>query len=195
VLYPLSYGGGNGRNDTSSGELPARVIPHRYSEPVTSIVNTPSELPECFDQRPTRVLVVDDSEVIRRLIAVNLELEGFEVFLAEDGEECLEVIETVAPDVITLDVVMPRMDGFATAARLRAGAATCSLPIVMVTACAQDSDRARGRELGVDAYLTKPFDPADLVKVVRGVSSRGGRVSPGVPLGGASGPAGPVTAP
>jgi DNA-binding response OmpR family regulator len=139
---------------------------------VTSIVRTPTELPEYPAVRPTRVLVVDDSEVIRRLIAVNLELEGFEVFLAEDGQECLEVVETVAPDVITLDVMMPRLDGFATAARLRASPLTCALPIVMVTACAQSSDVARGRELGVDAYLTKPFDPADLVKVVRGASSR-----------------------
>lgn len=123
-----------------------------------------------------RVLVVDDSEVIRRLIAVNLELEGFEVFLAEDGQECLDVVDAVAPDVVTLDVVMPRLDGFATAARLRAGPTTSGLPIVMVTACAQDSDLALGAELGVDAYLTKPFDPADLVRVVR---DAGGRREPG----------------
>ncbi|MBS2966466.1 response regulator [Actinocrinis puniceicyclus] len=117
---------------------------------------------------PTRrVLVVDDSAVIRQLIAVNLELEGFEVFLAEDGQECLDVVEAVHPDVVTLDVVMPRLDGFATAARLRSGRATSGLPIVMVTACAQESDLARGRELGVEAYLTKPFEPAELVRAVR----------------------------
>jgi DNA-binding response OmpR family regulator len=116
------------------------------------------------------VLVVDDSEVIRRLIAVNLELEGFEVHVAEDGQECLDVVDRVAPDVVTLDVMMPRLDGFATAARLRSGESTRSLPIVMVTACAQESDRARGLELGVEAYLTKPFDPADLVRAVRGAA-------------------------
>ncbi len=126
-----------------------------------------SELREGSQARARRVLVVDDSEVIRRLIAVNLELEGFEVFLAEDGQECLDVVETVAPDVITLDVVMPRLDGFSTAARLRSGSATQDLPIVMVTACAQESDLARGRELGVEAYLTKPFEPEDLVHAVR----------------------------
>jgi DNA-binding response OmpR family regulator len=119
------------------------------------------------------VLVVDDSEVIRRLIAVNLELEGFEVYVAEDGQECLDVVDMVAPDVVTLDVVMPRLDGFATAARLRSGATTRGLPIVMVSACAQESDLARGRELGVEAYLTKPFDPADLVRVVRGAVGLG----------------------
>jgi len=113
------------------------------------------------------VLVVDDQELIRQLIAVNLELEGFEVFLAEDGQDCLDRVEQIAPDVITLDVVMPRLDGFATAARLRAVAATRGLPIVMVTACTQESDLARGRELKVDGYVTKPFDPADLVRAVR----------------------------
>ena len=117
--------------------------------------------------RRPRVLVVDDSEVIRQLIAVNLELEGFEVHLAEDGMDCLSLLDSVQPDAITLDVVMPRLDGFATLARLRGAAATRTLPVVMVTACAQESDLARGRELGVQAYLTKPFDPAELVRTVR----------------------------
>ncbi len=117
--------------------------------------------------RRPRVLVVDDSDVIRRLIAVNLELEGFEVHLAEDGLDCLELLEAVRPDAVTLDVVMPRLDGFATLARLRGRPATRELPVVMVTACTQESDLARGRELGVQAYLTKPFDPAELVRTVR----------------------------
>lgn len=134
---------------------------------MTGAVEDRSELREGTGVRARRVLVVDDSEVIRRLIAVNLELEGFDVYLAEDGQECLDVVETVAPDVITLDVVMPRLDGFSTAARLRSGGLTRELPIVMVTACAQESDLARGRELGVEAYLTKPFEPEDLVRAVR----------------------------
>jgi DNA-binding response OmpR family regulator len=118
-------------------------------------------------ERPPRVLVVDDNEVIRRLISVNLELEGFEVHLAEDGLECLELLASVRPDAVTLDVVMPRLDGFSTLARLRGRADTRELPVVMVSACAQESDLARGRELGVEAYLTKPFDPAELVRAVR----------------------------
>ncbi|HEX4787486.1 MAG TPA: response regulator [Actinospica sp.] len=117
--------------------------------------------------RRPRVLVVDDNEVIRQLIAVNLELEGFEVHLAEDGLDCLSLLGSVRPDAITLDVVMPRLDGFATLARLRGSADTRTVPVVMVTACAQESDLARGRELGVEAYLTKPFDPAELVRTVR----------------------------
>src|SRR4051812_49751831 len=71
-----------------------------------------------------RVLVVDDNKVIRQLIRVNLELEGFEVVTAADGAECLDVIDQVRPDVVTLDVVMPRLDGLRTAARLRADART-----------------------------------------------------------------------
>jgi DNA-binding response OmpR family regulator len=139
---------------------------------VTTTPSSPSDdtvdLRDSADsRRRPRVLVVDDNDVIRQLIAVNLELEGFEVHLAEDGMDCLERLDAVRPDAITLDVVMPRLDGFATLARLRGAAATKTLPVVMVTACAQESDLARGRELGVQAYLTKPFDPAELVRTVR----------------------------
>ena len=140
---------------------------------VTDSDNVPTEQLEHSPRGGTRVLVVDDQAVIRQLIAVNLELEGFEVFLAEDGQDCLDRVEEVAPDVVTLDVVMPRLDGFATAARLRSAEATRGLPIVMVTACTQESDLAKGRELGVDGYVTKPFDPADLVRAVRKAANRG----------------------
>jgi CheY-like chemotaxis protein len=116
-----------------------------------------------------RVLVVDDSEVIRRLISVNLELEGFEVTTAVDGHDCLEKIHAVKPDLVTLDVVMPRLGGIRTAARLREDPRTRSVKIVMVSAAAQERDRARGQSVGVDAYVTKPFDPAVLVATVRRV--------------------------
>jgi CheY-like chemotaxis protein len=114
-----------------------------------------------------RVLVVDDSEVIRELISVNLELEGFEVCTAEDGQDALDRIEQVKPDLVTLDVVMPRLDGFQTVARLRANEATRHIPVVMVTAAAQEGDLQRGREIGVNAYITKPFQPEELVQIVR----------------------------
>lgn len=113
-----------------------------------------------------RVLVVDDDEVIRRLITVNLELEGYETATACDGQDCLERIHEIAPDLVTLDVKMPRLDGFVTASRLRGDAGLASLRIVMISACAQESDLARGDEVGVDAYLTKPFDPAELIRTV-----------------------------
>jgi DNA-binding response OmpR family regulator len=118
-----------------------------------------------------RVLVVDDSDTIRSLIAVNLQLEGFDVHQARDGQECLDVVESIRPDVITMDVAMPRLDGFAAVARLRAGAGTAGIPVVMVTARAQGADLSRGAELGVAAYVTKPFEPGFLVEVVRSVAS------------------------
>ena len=122
-----------------------------------------------------RVLVVDDSEVIRTLISVNLELEGFEVVTAVDGQDALDKVYDVAPDVVTIDVVMPRLDGFDTVARLRADPRTSHLKIAMVTACAQESDIRRGNTVGVDAYVTKPFDPATLVRTVRDLVGRSRR--------------------
>jgi len=118
------------------------------------------------------VLVVDDSDVIRQLICVNLELEGFEVVTAVDGQDALDKIYEAAPDVMTIDVRMPRLDGFDTVARLRADPRTSGLKVAMVTACAQESDIVRGREVGVDAYVTKPFDPATLVRTVRDLVDR-----------------------
>ncbi|MFC5721374.1 response regulator [Streptomyces gamaensis] len=113
-----------------------------------------------------RVLVVDDNKVIRQLIRVNLELEGFEVVTAADGAECLEVVHRVRPDVVTLDVVMPRLDGLHTAARLRADARTRNIPIAIISACTQ-LEVDSGRSAGVDAFLAKPFEPAEMVRLVR----------------------------
>lgn len=128
---------------------------------------------------PGRVLVVDDNKVIRQLIRVNLELEGFEVVTAADGVECLDVVRQVQPDVITLDVVMPRLDGLRTAARLRSDERTRSLPIVIVSACTQYEVES-GLDVGVDAFLAKPFEPNELVGVVRQLMEREGRPSPGL---------------
>lgn len=119
-----------------------------------------------------RVLVVDDDEVIRQLIAVNLTLEGFEVETAYDGQNCLDRVAEVDPDVITLDVMMPRLDGWETATRLKADEDSAHIKVVLITARAQEDDRRRGLGLGVDAYLTKPFDPAELIQVVRDLATR-----------------------
>ena len=121
---------------------------------------------------PLRVLVVDDSAVIRDLIAVNLALEGFEVTTAEDGEHALAQAGRVRPHVITLDVMMPRLNGFDTVARLRDNPETAHIPVVLVTGRAQAGDLARGEELGVEAYLTKPFEPAELVALVTRLAGR-----------------------
>ncbi|MFF5010099.1 response regulator [Streptomyces phaeochromogenes] len=118
-----------------------------------------------------RVLVVDDNKVIRQLIRVNLELEGLEVVTAADGVECLDVIHQVRPDVVTLDVVMPRLDGLRTAARLRADPRTRNLPLAIVSACSQ-YEVENGLDVGVDAFLAKPFEPAELVRLVRQLLER-----------------------
>jgi DNA-binding response OmpR family regulator len=120
-----------------------------------------------------RVLVVDDDDVIRQLITVNLELEGFEVHTATDGEDCLAKVKQVNPDVVTLDVMMPRLDGWDTAARLREDPDTAHLKLVLLSARAQEADKARGEGIGVDAYLTKPFDPDELVETVRRLAEKG----------------------
>ncbi|GGX33836.1 hypothetical protein GCM10010353_56040 [Streptomyces chryseus] len=113
-----------------------------------------------------RVLVVDDNKVIRQLIRVNLELEGFEVVTAADGAEALDMVHRVCPDVVTLDVVMPRLDGLRTAARLRDDPGTRHLPLAIISACTQYEVES-GLAVGVDAFLSKPFEPAELVRLVR----------------------------
>jgi len=120
-----------------------------------------------------RILVVDDNKVIRQLIRVNLELEGFEVVTAADGAECLDVVHHVRPDVVTLDVVMPRLNGLHTAARLRSDPRTWDIPIAIVSACTQ-GEVDNGESVGVDAFLAKPFEPAELVRIV-GMLVREGR--------------------
>jgi len=137
-----------------------------------------------------RVLVVDDSEVIRQLIRVNLELEGFEVVTAADGAECLEIVHEVQPDVITLDVVMPRLDGLRTAARLRADARTAHYPIAIVSACTP-MDLERGASVGVDGYIAKPFEPMELVALVRRLARNAGSGQQGREPGEDEGDAGP----
>ncbi|MFI6037103.1 response regulator [Streptomyces sp. NPDC051315] len=109
---------------------------------------------------------MDDNKVIRQLIRVNLELEGLEVVTACDGAECLDVVHQVRPDLVTLDVVMPRLDGLRTAARLRADPLTRDLPLAIISACTPFEVEA-GLEVGVDAFLPKPFEPAELVSLVR----------------------------
>jgi DNA-binding response OmpR family regulator len=121
-----------------------------------------------------RVLVVDDDEVIRHLIEVNLTLEGFEVVTAVDGQDCIDKAALVKPDVITLDVMMPRLDGWVTATALRSNPETAGIKVVLITARAQEDDRNRGEQIGVDAYLTKPFDPAEMIRVVRALAGASG---------------------
>jgi CheY-like chemotaxis protein len=123
-----------------------------------------------------RVLVVDDAPSIRLLIRTNLELAGFDVEEAVDGVDCLAYLAEVdtLPDVITVDVMMPRQDGVATAAAIRSDPRTADIGVVMVTTQNHPADVQRGLRAGVDAYVTKPFDPDDLVSTVNDVVARRG---------------------
>lgn len=113
-----------------------------------------------------RVLVIDDDASIRGLLEVTFVTEGLEVATARNGQEGLEAALADPPDCIVLDVMMPVMDGFTAAERLKADERTRDVPIVFLTARTQDSDLARGRELGGAAYVTKPFDVADIADLV-----------------------------
>ena len=120
---------------------------------------------------PARVLVADDDPIILRLLEVNLGLEGFTVDTAGRGEDAIRQAQEVHPDVIILDVMMPGMSGYEVAEQLRQDPATSGIPVVFLSARAQEEDRKRGEALGVAAYVTKPFDPGELVDVVRRVAS------------------------
>jgi CheY-like chemotaxis protein len=121
-----------------------------------------------------RILVCDDTEQIRRLIRVNLELEGYEVVEAEDGPAALAILQDVSrplPDVITLEVIMPRRDGWWMVSTIRADPRLAHIPIVIVTASAQESDRAHAERAAVDDFVAKPFDPEELLTKIEALAA------------------------
>jgi len=113
------------------------------------------------------ILVVDDEPPILELVRFTLEDEQIRVLEAGDGVQALETALAVRPDLILLDVQMPRLDGLEVCRRLRADASLAGTRIVMLTAAGQDADRARGLAAGADEYLTKPFSPLALFTLVR----------------------------
>ena len=120
----------------------------------------------------TRVLVVDDDAPIRLLCRVNLEAEGMEVIEAADGTDGLEKARSASPDVVLLDVMLPKVDGWRVAEALLEDPTTGEIPIVFLTARAELRDQARGLELGGIDYITKPFNPVELADVIRELLDR-----------------------
>lgn len=120
---------------------------------------------------PRKILAVDDEKHIVRLVQVNLERQGYEVVTANDGKEALKKVEEEQPDLVVLDVMMPYMDGFEVLQNLRRNASTRDIPVIMLTAKAQDADVFKGWQSGVDCYLTKPFNPMELVSFVKRIFS------------------------
>jgi two-component system alkaline phosphatase synthesis response regulator PhoP/two-component system response regulator VicR len=112
------------------------------------------------------VLAVDDERAIVRLIQVNLERVGYRVLTASDGKEALDVVASEHPDLVVMDIMMPRMDGFEALNKLKKDPATRDLPVILLTARAQDRDVFYGYTNGAHCYLTKPFDPRELISFV-----------------------------
>ena len=116
-----------------------------------------------------RILVVDDEPRYLRLLEANLRTEGFEVVSANDGEEAIEKFTSNPADLIMLDVMMPKLDGFSTCQRIRQFS---SVPIIMLTAKGEEQDRVKGLDMGADDYLVKPFSIGELLARVRAVLRR-----------------------
>ncbi len=121
-----------------------------------------------------KILVCDDERHIVRLIQVNLEKQGYQVVTAYDGKEGLEKIRSEKPNLVVLDVMMPYMDGFEVLKNLRRDVEFENLPVIMLTAKAQDKDVFEGYHYGADMYLTKPFNPNELVTFVKRIAEGGG---------------------
>jgi diguanylate cyclase (GGDEF)-like protein len=121
---------------------------------------------------PDLVMVVDDDRDIARFVQVNLEVEGFDVVVAHDGEEALTLITEYRPDLAVIDLMMPGVDGLELTRRLRGNPATSSLPIIMLTAKGLTVDKVVGLTAGADDYLVKPFDTTELVARIRSTLRR-----------------------
>ena len=121
------------------------------------------------------VLLVDDDPVILKLLQVNFEMEGFNVSTANDGVEGLEKARAERPDIVLLDIMMPRMDGLQVTKALKGDPETKDIPIILLSAKAQASDIQAGKDIGADDYLTKPFDPLELLERVNELLEGGGR--------------------
>jgi DNA-binding response OmpR family regulator len=122
-----------------------------------------------------QVLVIDDDPVIVRLLQVNFDMEGFEVVTAADGEEGLRLARQLNPDVVVCDVMMPKVNGLEVVEGLKGDPATRHIPVILVSARAQSSEVQSGLDVGADDYVTKPFDPLDLVERVNAALSKPSR--------------------
>lgn len=120
-----------------------------------------------MDERRVIVLVVEDEEHIRGVLEYNLRLDGFEVHLASDGPTALDAVRQTRPDVILLDWMMPGMDGLEVLAQLKAEEQTRDIPVFMLTAKGMLSEVHRAMDAGADDYITKPFDPIRLGKLIK----------------------------
>lgn len=119
------------------------------------------------------ILIVEDEQDIRELLAYNLEKEGYATVQAADGKEGLDLARSRKPDLILLDLMLPKMDGLAVCRELERDSGTVRIPIIMLTARGEDVDRILGFELGADDYVVKPFSPRELMLRISAIMKRG----------------------
>lgn len=134
--------------------------------PPTATPKALTDVPSAEEDR-ARILVVEDDALVREILADQLVEAGYVVSTAEDGEEALAKVATESPDLILLDIIMPKLDGFEVCRRLKADERTILIPVVMVTALTAVQDRIQGIEVGADDFLSKPFNPQELMTRVR----------------------------
>lgn len=126
------------------------------------------------------ILVVDDDPAVQRVLVQALELEGHRVTTADDGEQALSAIATELPDIVVLDVMMPKVHGFEVLRRIREDERTRTLPVILLTAKSATEDVWEGWSRGVDYYMTKPFDIEELLRFLEYVFSGGSQDPPPV---------------
>ncbi|MFH1283057.1 MAG: response regulator [bacterium] len=119
-----------------------------------------------------RILIADDDDEIRELIKFFLEQEGYKITEAQNGEEVINMVYKNPPELILLDVMMPKLTGYEVCERLRSNAKTCLIPIIMLTSLAQTKDKITGIKLGADEYMTKPFENMELVTRIESLLRR-----------------------
>jgi len=120
-----------------------------------------------------RILVVDDEIYIVHILDFSLGMEGYEVLTALDGEQALEKARTEKPDLIVLDIMMPKLDGYETCKRLKSDAETKDVPVILLSAKGRNVDQKVGFEVGADDYITKPFSPRKLVERINAILGHG----------------------
>lgn len=119
------------------------------------------------------ILIVEDEKDIVKMLDYNLKKEGYKVLAADDGEDALDMAKSRQPDLILLDLMLPGLDGLEVCKELKSERKTRSIPVIMLTAKAQESDKVVGLELGADDYVTKPFSPRELIARIKAVLRRG----------------------
>ena len=127
-----------------------------------------------------KILIVDDEKQLVSLVSLHMKMSGYEVLSAKDGEEALTIAKEEAPDLIILDLMLPKMDGWEVCKRLRTESNIGDIPVIMLTARSEAGDKLKGFECGADDYVTKPFSPRELVARVKRVLARAEK-GPSVP--------------